>query len=414
MTLRPLLLALVLASTPALAARDDALFAAATAAQPALVETVKELVLIESGTRDAAGIAKVAGVLQKRLDELGAKVERRATTGGNGSDVVVGQWTGTGKRRILLMAHMDTVYPTGILQAQPLKQEGNRLYGPGIADDKGGIAVILHSVDILHKRGWKDYATLTVLFNGDEESGSRGSSAAIVELAGQHDVVLSFEPTAANVPGGGEGVLLSAAGAGAAVLDVKGKASHAGAAPDAGRNALTEAAWQMLQTETVAKEIPGAQLNWTQLVTGTIPNQIPESARATADVRLTRKDAAEKLRAALEQKVAAGKHIPDTQSTITLTVGRPPFERNERTDALGKVAQEVYAELGDRPLRVYPGTGGATDAGYAQQPGNAAVLESLGLPGAGYHARDEYIELDAIPRRVYLACRMLMRVGQGQ
>jgi glutamate carboxypeptidase len=169
----------------------------------------------------------------------------------------------------------------------------------------------------------------------------------------------------------------------------------------------------MLQTENLARDIPGAQLNWTQLVTGTIPNQIPEMARATGDVRLTRKDAAEGLRKALEQKVAGGKHVADTQTTVTLRVGRPPYERNERTDALAKVAQEIYAELGDRPLKVYPVTGGATDAGFAQQPGNAVVLESLGLPGAGYHARDEFIELDSIPRRVYLASRLLVRLGQG-
>jgi glutamate carboxypeptidase len=420
MNLRPLPRALTLAAAiacstaPALAARDEAIFNAASAVQPNVVDTLKEMVLIESGTRDPQGIARMADLLQRRLVALGAKVDRRPTTGGNGSDVLVGQWTGNGRRKILLIAHMDTVYAPGILQTQPLKQDGNRLYGPGIADDKGGIAVILHSIEILQKQGWKDFATLTVLFNGDEESGSTGSSRSIVDMASQHDVVLSFEPTAANIPGAGEGVLLSAAGTATAVIEVKGKASHAGAAPELGRNALLEASFQMLQTEKLAKDIPGAQLNWTQFTTGTIPNQIPEVARASADVRLTRKDAADKLRTALQQKVASGRHVPDTQSTVTLTVGRPPYERNDRTDALGRIAQEIYAEMGSQPLKLYPVTGGATDASFAQQPGNAAVLESMGLPGAGYHARDEYIELDSIPRRVYLACRMLMRLAQGQ
>jgi glutamate carboxypeptidase len=400
--------ALCLAATPGFAARDDALFDAATAAQPAVGETLRELVLLESGTRDAQDLAKIADVLHKRLVALGGTVDRRTTTGGNGSDVLVAQWRGTGRRNIMLMAHMDTVYPHGILQSQPFKQEGERLYGPGIADDKGGIAVILHSLEILQKAGWKDYATLTVLFNGDEESGSFGSARSIVEQAGRHDVVLSFEPSVA----GDDGVLLSAAGAGSAVLEVKGRSSHAGAAPQLGRNALVEAAWQVGQTENIARDIPGAQLNWTQLVTGTIPNQIPEMARAVADVRVTRQDAVDKLRTALEQKVAASRHVADTQSTIKLTIGRPPFERNERTDALGQMAAAIQAEMGGKALTLYPGTGGATDAAYAQQ-GKAAVLESLGLPGAGYHARDEFIDLASIPRRLYLACRMLVRLGQG-
>jgi glutamate carboxypeptidase len=400
-------------ASQAQAARDDALYAAVTAAQPAVVETLRELVLVESGTLDPAGINRLADVVQKRLNALGAQVDRRKTAGGNGSDLLVAKWTGTGRRNIMLMAHMDTVYPAGILQSQPLKQDGNKLYGPGIADDKGGIAVILHSVEILQKAGWKDFGTLTVLFNGDEESGSLGSASTITNLARQHDVVLSFEPSGPNVPGVGEGVLLSAAGTAVAVLEVRGRQSHSGTAPQLGRNALIEAAYQMLQTENTAREIAGAQLNWTMLETGTVRNQIPDSARATADVRLTRQDAGDKLRAALQAKVQSSRHIPDTQSTLTLTAARPPFERNQRTDALGRMAQEIYAEMGTMPLVLYPVIGGATDASYAQQAPNATVLESLGLPGAGYHARDEYIELDSIPRRLYLACRMMMRVALG-
>lgn len=403
--------ALVLASQ-AHAARDDALYLAVTAAPPAVVETLRELVLIESGTLDAAGINRVADVLQKRLNALGAQVDRRRTSGGNGSDMLVAKWTGNGRRNIMLMAHMDTVYPAGILQSQPLKQDGNKLYGPGIADDKSGIAVILHSLDILQKAGWKDFGTLTVLFNGDEESGSLGSGKTITEVARQHDVALSFEPSGPNVPGVGEGVLLSAAGTATAVLEVKGRQSHAGTTPQLGRNALVEAAYQMLQTENIARELPGAQLNWTMLETGTVHNQIPDGARVHGDVRLTRQGAGEKLRAALQAKIDSSRHIPDTQSTLTLTAARPPFERNARTDALGKMAQEIYAEMGTKPLVLYPVIGGATDASFAQQATNAAVLESLGLPGAGYHARDEYIELDSIPRRLYLVCRMLMRVAQ--
>jgi glutamate carboxypeptidase len=122
--------------------------------------------------------------------------------------MVKGSFTGTGKRNFLLIAHMDTVYGKGILATEPYRLDGNKLYGPGIADDKGGIAVILHSLAILRDAGWMDYARLTVLFNPDEEVGSIGSGEAIATLGDAHDVVLSYEPTAAKAVAKEEGVLL--------------------------------------------------------------------------------------------------------------------------------------------------------------------------------------------------------------
>ena len=160
----------------------------------------------------------------------------------------------------MLIAHMDTIYWPGTLASQPIKQDGNKLYGPGIADDKGGIAVILHALGILRDAGWRDHAQLTVLLNGDEESGLAGSGDLIATLGEQHDVVLSYEPTAANDVAKAEGVLLAAAGGGPLTMVVKGRSAHAGVAPQLGRNALIEAAHQMLQTRDIAVDIPGAQL----------------------------------------------------------------------------------------------------------------------------------------------------------
>ena len=391
--------------------RDDALFAAAQAAQPAVIDTLQKLVLIESGSANIAGLSKVADYAQARLQALGAKTERIPTSNSDRA-MVKGVLTGQGRLKAMLIAHMDTVYPDGILATQPYKQDGNRLYGPGIADDKGGIAVILHSLAVLQSQGWKDFATLTVLFNPDEEIGSAGSGASIQSLAAEHDVVLSYEPTAAKSVAKVEGVLLSAAGVGEARLEVKGKASHAGAAPEEGRNALIELSHQMLATEHIAKGIAGAQLNWTHAQGGRVHNQIPESAVATADVRLLKPDAADKLKAALQAKVQESKRVPDTHVHVQLEVGRPPYVAGERGMALAQRARSIYAELDGRPLFFHPVTGGGTDAGFASGSGKAAVLESLGLAGWGFHARDEYIEIDSIVPRLYLTARLLQDLGK--
>ena len=195
------LIALALASSSALAAADEKLRAAAEAAKPALIDTLRDMVMIESGSADVEGLAKMADFTEGRLKALGAKTERRKVARGPGADIVIGTFEGTGTKKLMLIAHMDTVYAKGILGSQPYRVDGNRIYGPGIADDKGGIAVILHSLKILGEAGWRDYAKLTVLFNPDEEIGSIGSGELIAEIADQHDVVLSCEPTARRSPG---------------------------------------------------------------------------------------------------------------------------------------------------------------------------------------------------------------------
>lgn len=388
---------------------DAAILAKAQAAKPAVIQTLRELVLIESGSHDREGLRRLADVLEQRLAGLGGSVERKSVGEG---DMLVSRWHGKGSRRLMLIAHMDTVYPKGALATQPLKEEAGRMFGPGIADDKGGIAVILHSIELLRAQGWNDYAELTVLFNPDEEIGSPGSGQAITVLAANHDVVLSFEPTSPSKSNLGEGVLLNGVGIATVNMRVQGKASHAGA-PELGRNALLEAANQVVRTSMIATEIAGTQLTWTMLHSGDTRNQVPAEATATADVRLARQDSAEQLTRALQAKVATPV-IPDTQTTITTVIGRPPFEATAQTVALAKLAQEVYAEL-DRPLSLMRNIpGAASDAGFAQAGKRAAVLESLGLPGFGYHARDEFIELDSIAPRLYLTTRLLQRLAAAQ
>jgi len=405
------LFGLAMASTAALAAADEKLKAAAEQAAPALIETLHDMVMIESGSGDVDGLRRMADFTEARLQALGARTERRKTTHGAGADMVIGTFEGSGSRKLMLIAHMDTVYQKGILASQPYHLDGVRIYGPGIADDKGGIAVILHALQILKATGWRDYAKLTVSFNPDEEVGSIGSGEIIAELADQHDVVLSCEPTVAAPAAKFDQLLLGASGTASATMEVKGRASHAGAAPDLGRNALIELAHQLLQTRDIAKTIPGTQLNWTTAKAGTVRNQIPDTATAGGDVRVTVADGVARLQAALDAKVKEDKLIPDTETTVSIEVGRPAFVASRAGRDLARQAQAIYAEL-DRRLDLIEMTGGATDAGFANRDGKAAVVESFGLAGFGYHARDEYIDTGSIVPRLYLMTRILTELGK--
>jgi glutamate carboxypeptidase len=389
------------------AAPDERLKAAAEQAKPALIETLHDMVMIESGSSDVAGLKAMADFTEAWLKALGATTERRKTTRGAGADMVIGTFEGTGKRKLMLIAHMDTVYLPGILKAEPYHVDGDLIYGPGIADDKSGIAVILHGLQILKDRGWRDYARLTVSFNPDEEVGSIGSGEIISELADQHDVVLSCEPTAARH----ESLRLGASGTATGTLDVTGRASHAGGAPDRGRNALIELAHQLLQTQDVAKSIPGTQLNWTTAKAGTVRNQIPEHATAGADIRLTIPDGIAKLQAAINDRIR-NHLVPDTEVRMTIEPGRPAFVAGEPGRALAEEGKAIYAEI-NRPLDVVGMTGGATDAGYANRSGKAVVVESFGLAGSNMHAHEEYIDTASIVPRLYLLTRMLIEQGKA-
>lgn len=425
-----LIAAICVPALHAQAATDKKLLAAARAEQPAVIQSLRDMVTIESGSDDTAGLERMAKSCEDRLRALGAKTEIVPAADGKPPGLVKGTFTGTGKLRILLIAHMDTVYRKGILAIEPYHRDGNKLFGPGIADDKGGIATILGALAILKKQGWKDYARITVLLNPDEEIGSPGSGSIIQKLGSENDVVLSYEPSPSKEVAGHEGVLMKAAGIGLLRIVVHGRAAHAGAAPEQGRNALVELAYQLVQTRDVYKSVPGTQMHWTTASGGDVNNQIPATAEAGADVRITEPDAGEKLLAAVKAKVDEHHLVPDTQDDVTFKIGRPMFVAGERGTALARLAQSIYAELGEgdlaeetsrelpanagkfRKLMFVPVAGGGTDAGFAAASGKPAVLESLGLAGWGYHAKNEYIEVDSIVPRLYLSSRMLMELGK--
>ncbi len=395
-----------------LAAKDQLLADAASGEVVVAVETIRELAAVESGSADAEGLAAMADILEARLADLGFSTERHGSDTGVGEDSVVGTLEGNGRQRVMLMAHMDTVFERGTLEAMPIRQEGNKLFGPGVLDAKGGIAVILHGLGILAGQGWTDYDTLTVLFNPDEETGSAGSASLITDLASRSDTVLSFEV-------GGDGsremawILAGTASYAQVTLEVRGLASHAGSAPEAGRNAVLELAHQVLATRDVADSIEGAQLNWTNIVSDKAYNQIPDLATAVADVRITREGAEVELLAALKAKVAESTLVAGTEASVSLEILRPGFSATPQSMEVAALAQSVFKEISSLPVYVVPMTKGATDAGYAARAGTALVLEGFGPSGRGIHSPGEYVEIDSLAPSLYQVTRLLMELGRG-
>jgi len=152
---------------------------------------------------DTEGLGRLAEIIRAKLAGLGAKAElvdvnaaivKMHDAPPAVGKVVVARFEGGGSRRIMLLGRMDTVYPRGTLAKRPFRIEGGRAFGPGIADDKGGIALILHSLTMLKSLGFRDYRMLTVVINADEEISTLGARDLITRLGAAHDVVLSCEP----------------------------------------------------------------------------------------------------------------------------------------------------------------------------------------------------------------------------
>ena len=410
-------LALVIAEgwSPVIHAQSDPVLARVREERDTLIETMRELVSIESGSRDFDGLTRIAAVIASRLRELGGEVELvepadiyyMQDTPDRIGHSVLARFRGSGTRRILLLAHMDTVYLGGMLAEQPFRIEGDRAYGLGIADDKHGVALILHALSVLNAIGFDDYGLITVLINADEEVSSPGSRSLITRLGSEHDAVFSCEG------GGANRVRLRTSGIGAFKLTVRGRASHAGAAPERGRNALYELAHQIMQTRDLSDPDAGLKMNWTIATAGDTRNVIPAEAQATADVRVLLVEDYDWIETEVRRR-SQNQLIPDTDVELVFERRRPPLVVSNASRRLAAHAQTVYRELGIQLVVDDQPTGGGTDAAFAALETEAPVLEGMGLQGYGAHSNDaEYVELRSIEPRLYLLTRMIMDVADG-
>jgi glutamate carboxypeptidase len=385
---------------------DANLLKAAAAEAPATLATLERLVKIESGSYDTEGLVAIGNLLADELAARGGKVERLKGKAGTRGDITVGRFSGTGKGKLLLISHMDTVYERGQLAESPWRVADGKAYGPGIADDKSGIAVILSALKLLKPA---DYGQLTVAFNTDEEIGSLGSGDLITELARGQTAVLSFEPTSA-VPM--EGMIAGTSGTNTVTVKISGKAAHAGNAPEQGINALVELAHVVAVTKDLDQGPGKRRFNWTQVEQeGGARNMIPDDITLIGDLREISDEKVRAFEAELKQRLAAPS-LPGAKLDVTVRINRPAFTAGPDSLKLIERARSLYQEAGGPDLFVLPRSGGGTDAAFAARAG-VPVLEALGLPGFGYHSSaEEYVVIDTIPRRLYLATSLIRELGR--
>jgi glutamate carboxypeptidase len=380
---------------------DSAVYDKAQKAQQNLLTTLEKLVNIDSGTGDRKGLMQVENIVIDRLKSVGANVRLVAAKPSAGRNIIA-TVKGTGKGKILLLAHTDIVFKEGTAAQRPFKIVGNKAYGAGIMDDKGGILLGIEALKIIKELNFQNFETITFLINPDEETGSIGSRELIKDIAKKHDValVLEFGSPQDKVTSWRKGI-------GYYGLEIKGRAAHAGAEPEKGCNALLEAAHQTIQLSKLGDAKKQTTVNFTIFKAGDRKNIIPDFAKIEADVRVLEVQEYTRLKSDFT-RLSKNKLLPCTEIEVLAAQGRPPFPPNSRTDALVKKAQAIYQKIGFK-LGV-EGSGGGTDGNYAASVGTN-TLDALGLVGGGAHGTDEYIELDRIAPRIYLLTELIMDLG---
>ena len=402
---RLLLSCLTLAALPAQAAsakRDDKVWAAVEAARPAQLRMLEQIVNIDSGTGDVDGSNKIQALLMTELKALGMTVESIPAEAPNLGANTVATLTGRGKTRILMIAHTDTVFEPGAAKQRPYRADETRAYGPGVADEKGGVVQGVYALKILHDLKFTNFGKITYLIETSEERGSPGTRKLIDKLISEADVELNLEP-------GDPPDILTVWRKGSASfhIDVKGRPAHAGVAPQDGRNAAMELIHQLAGIESLPKSGEGLTANLTVMSAGTRNNIIPENASAVVNVRVRNKTSLDEVEALLK-KNAETTVIPDTKVTISREPAYPPLVNNSGTDKLAERAQRIYGELG---MTIGTGgNGGASESALAVDAGVPA-LDGMGPAGGDFHSEKEYLSLATVSPRLYLLSRMLMDLG---
>lgn len=349
----------------------------------------------ESPTRHAPGVAAMMGLVAAEVSGIGGiTVETIPGREGLGPSLILRAGPANGMKPVLVLSHLDTVHPLGTLERDlPVRVEGDRLYGPGVYDMKGGAWLAL--------QGFKDAALsgrarrpLAFLFTPDEEIGSPTTRGLIEAMGREAEAVLVTEPAR-----DGGRIVTARKGVGRFEVTVEGRPAHSGSRHADGRSAIREAARAILAIEGMTDYARGITTTVALVNGGTAPNVIPQHCWFTVDLRVT---TAQDGREMAERILGLASQDPDVKLRVFGEMNRPPYEKTPAVAALFDHARGVAAGIG-LELEDVPMTGGGSDGNFTAVLG-VPTLDGLGIDGDGAHTLQEYGLISSItPRRRLMA-----------
>jgi glutamate carboxypeptidase len=365
--------------------------------QQDMVATLEQLVNLDSPSDERDAVDKVAAFLAEPFGGLGAQVDRIPQVAFG--DHLRVSW-GEGDSQVLLLGHMDTVWPMGETQTRPFEVSGQHATGPGVFDMKGGLVIGLYALAALRSLERAPRHRLVFLLNSDEECGSPTSRSSIEEEGLRSEAVLVLEPSREDA------LVVWRKGIGRFEMEVQGLASHAGAAHGKGVSAVEELAHQILRLEGMTDYGRGTTVNVGVVQGGSKVNVRPAAAWAEIDLRITTAKEGERMTRAI---LGLRPRNPDASLVISGRINRPPWEVSPASQALFKKAQRAGRRLG---MDLTPaGTGGGSDGNFTAALG-IPTLDGLGVVGDDAHALTEWIDITSLPRRAALLAELLLDIGR--
>jgi glutamate carboxypeptidase len=368
-----------------------------------MTDALGDLVRLESPSHEREAVNAVADYLARAFGDQGANVERIPQTAFG--DHLRVSW-GAGPRQILLLGHMDTVWPLGEIDERPFqvtREESSGIVkatGPGTFDMKGGLVVGLYALAALQDLGLSPAHRLVFLFTSDEECGSPTSRRHIEEDARHSDFVLVLEPSRDDA------LVTWRKGVGRFELEIHGLASHAGAAHERGVSAVEELAHQILRLEELTDYERGTTVNVGVVQGGSKVNVRPASAWAEIDLRVTSAEEGQRMTRAIR---GLRPKNPDASLLVTGQMNRPPWEISPAGQALFERARDAGARLG---MELWPaGTGGGSDGNFTAALG-IPTLDGLGIVGNDAHAVTEWVDVGSMPHRAALLAELILDLGR--
>jgi len=365
---------------------------------PEMLRTLELFVSTESPSTEktaADACAEVIGNEWRKREVLVERFEQKH----RGAHLRITHGAGTKSRgQLLVLGHYDTVYSTGTLARMPFRMDAGKVYGPGVFDMKAGIVQALFALDAIQTFGGVLAKKVVFLWTSDEEIGSESSRKLIESEAKRSDAVFVLEPAL-----GAKGLLKTARkGVGEAEIIVRGRASHAGLAPERGVNAIHELALQIARLKEWNDLPRGISVNAGLINGGTRTNVIPDYARAILDLRALRSNDMQKI----EKKLRALRPIlPGAKLEVRGGFNRAPLERKVSAE-LFRRASSLAKQMG---FTIGEGTAGGGSDGNLTAALGVPTLDGLGAVGDGAHSPGEYILARALPQRVALLAALLLR-----
>jgi glutamate carboxypeptidase len=359
------------------------------------IRLLSELVNIDSGTGDEEGLKRIVKVLQSRLRRLGMDLQPMAAGDGSLHYLAV---RGQGKR-ILLVAHLDTVFAKGTAAKRNFRVKGDIAYGPGVSDCKSGVVTIVAALENLHRLDAWPGREIACCFNTDEEIGSPGSRPIIEKLAQGAEAVLVVEPAE------GENITITRKGIGRFALQVFGKAAHSGSDYQVGRNAILELAHKIIAIQELTDLTAGVTLNVGVVSGGIRPNIVPDYAEAEIDLRIVCAGQETKIQDNLN-RITSTSRVNGVHAKLSGGITRPPMPLMPQNEKLYNDFANVARSLGMKLGTFH--SGGGSDANFTSALG-VPTIDGVGPQGGGHHSEAEYLELSSLERRIGLLTEFLRR-----